>query len=191
MTDTVALKRIYLHGSLREFGEMFEMDVSSPTMAVRALISQLGHKFEMAMRRGRFHVLKGNNLADLDDIGEEEVGMMTGKEEIHFIPETEGSSGVLRAIVGVVMVVVGVIYQQPWLVQLGAGMVIGGVASMIAGTPKTTNQEKSNVAQNPSFVFNGPINTVAQGGPIPLVFGRYITGSTVISAGLDVAKLAV
>jgi predicted phage tail protein len=160
-------------------------------MAVRALISQLGHKFEMAMRRGRFHVLKGNNLADLDDMGEEEVGMMTSKEEIHFIPETEGSSGILRAVIGVVMVVVGVYFQQPWLVQLGAGMILGGVASLIAGTPKTTNQEKSNVAQNPSFVFNGPINTVAQGGPIPLVFGRYRTGSTVISAGLDVAKLAV
>ncbi|MNL81044.1 Bacteriophage lambda tail assembly protein I [compost metagenome] len=35
-----------------------------------------------------------------------------------------------------------------------------------------------------SYNFNGPVNTTAQGNPVPLLYGRMIVGSSVISAGI-------
>jgi predicted phage tail protein len=35
-----------------------------------------------------------------------------------------------------------------------------------------------------SYNFNGPINTTAQGNPVPLGYGRKIVGSAVVSAGI-------
>lgn len=36
-----------------------------------------------------------------------------------------------------------------------------------------------------SYSFAGPVNTEAQGNPVPVVYGRMIVGSAVISAGID------
>jgi predicted phage tail protein len=182
------LKTIHLHGSLKEFGDTFELNVTNTAMATRALIANLGDKFEHAIRKGRFHVV----LGDLDvekphDIGEDELLLGTSKKDIHIIPYVEGSSGVLRVIVGVVLIVAGLYFHQSWLVNMGASMALSGVAAMLTPTPKST--QSSNVAQNPSFIFNGAVNTVAQGGPIPLVYGRFRTGSVVISSGLETAEL--
>ncbi|HCW20974.1 MAG TPA: phage tail protein, partial [Achromobacter sp.] len=35
-----------------------------------------------------------------------------------------------------------------------------------------------------SYNFNGPVNTSAQGIPVPVLYGRMIVGSAVISAGI-------
>jgi len=42
-----------------------------------------------------------------------------------------------------------------------------------------------------SYVFNGAVNTTAQGHPVPVGYGRMIVGSAVISAGIDVDEIPV
>jgi predicted phage tail protein len=36
----------------------------------------------------------------------------------------------------------------------------------------------------PSFLFDGPVNTIAQGHPVPVGYGEMYVGSAVISAGI-------
>ena len=36
----------------------------------------------------------------------------------------------------------------------------------------------------PSYLFNGAVNTTAQGHPVPIGYGRLIVGSAVISASI-------
>ena len=43
--------------------------------------------------------------------------------------------------------------------------------------------------QTRSYLFSGPVNTVAQGIPIPLGYGRLRVGSAVISASLRFQQL--
>lgn len=65
---------------------------------------------------------------------------------------------------------------------------IGGIASLIMGTPSTGTDGSAaaaDAAKRKSFLFNGGINTTEQGGAVPLVYGFTRTGSTVISAGID------
>ena len=42
----------------------------------------------------------------------------------------------------------------------------------------------NNASQAENYLFSGPVNTVKQGEPIPLVYGRMITGSKTIMGSL-------
>lgn len=63
---------------------------------------------------------------------------------------------------------------------LGMGLLLGGAAMML--TPDTPDSESAEQAEN--YLFSGPSNTVKQGEPIPLVYGRAIVGSKTISASI-------
>lgn len=63
---------------------------------------------------------------------------------------------------------------------LGMGLVLAGAAAML--TPDVDDGGGAEQAEN--YHFSGPINTVKQGGAVPLVYGRAIVGSTTISASL-------
>lgn len=182
------MKIVHLYGKLgKKFGKRFELDVDNPTMAIRALIANFGQEFESIIRNGKFHISWGAKKGE--GIGNDEVLMGSDKKHLHITPVLEGSSGIVRVVVGIVLIVAGVFFKQPWMVNLGASMALGGVAEMLAGTPKMSDYANAEVALRPSFIFNGPINTVAQGGPIPLVYGRYRVGTTIISAGIETAQL--
>lgn len=64
--------------------------------------------------------------------------------------------------------------------QLGMGLLLGGAAMMLA--PDVPDGSAGEKAQN--YLFGGPVNTIKQGAPVPLVYGRAIVGSMTISASL-------
>ncbi len=45
--------------------------------------------------------------------------------------------------------------------------------------------------QHQSYILSGPINTMNEGGAIPVLYGAPIVGSTVISAGLEIEQIAI
>ena len=74
--------------------------------------------------------------------------------------------------------------------SIGVSLVLGGVAQMISPTPKFSGMERGKeAARLESFTFSGITNTVQQGMPVPIVYGRAYIGSAVISSGLDVDQL--
>lgn len=73
--------------------------------------------------------------------------------------------------------------------NIGLGMVLGGISQMLAGSPQApAPSERAN--NQPSYAFNGAVNTTAQGNPVPVLYGRLRVGSQVISSGLSAAALA-
>jgi predicted phage tail protein len=73
---------------------------------------------------------------------------------------------------------------------LGASLVLGGVAQLISPAPKFSGMERGKeAARLESFTFSGITNTVQQGLPVPICYGRAYIGSAVISSGLDVDQL--
>jgi predicted phage tail protein len=64
--------------------------------------------------------------------------------------------------------------------QLGWGMVFSGAAMYL--TPEIADPEGAN--EDTNFLFNGAINTVKQGVPVPVVYGRMGTGSVTAAASL-------
>ena len=85
---------------------------------------------------------------------------------------------------------VGSFLSQATLYSVGTSMILGGVAQMIAPTPKSSDPSER-PENKPSYAFNGAVNTTAQGQPVPVGYGRLIVGSAVISAGIDVDEVPV
>ena len=65
---------------------------------------------------------------------------------------------------------------------IGAALVLNGVYNMIFPTPIPEEQEDD---PRISFAFNGLVNTTRAGTSHPIVYGEIVTGSVVISAGID------
>jgi predicted phage tail protein len=73
---------------------------------------------------------------------------------------------------------------------IGASLLLGGVAQMLSPTPTFSGLERGKeAARLESFTFSGITNTVQQGMPVPICYGRCYIGSAVISSGLDVDQL--
>ena len=68
---------------------------------------------------------------------------------------------------------------------MGVALTLGGIAQMLAPTPKMSNTTAEK-KENP--YFDGPVNVTAQGGPVPVGYGRMIVGSAVISAAVTVEQ---
>jgi len=73
---------------------------------------------------------------------------------------------------------------------IGASLALGGVAQLISPAQTYSSAERGKeAARFESFTFSGVTNTVQQGMPVPIVYGRAYIGSAVISSGLDVDQL--
>lgn len=120
-----------------------------------------------------------------ENVSEDDLGKPTGREVIRIVPVIAGSkrAGLIQTVVGVVLIAVGSYFGQTWAVQLGIGLTIGGAMQMLSPQAKGLGtQDGPN--NRPSYSFNGPVNTSVQGNPVPLLYGRMIVGSAVISAGI-------
>jgi predicted phage tail protein len=76
--------------------------------------------------------------------------------------------------------------------NVGLALFATGIMGIISPPPRIGDygiQEKPE--ERPSFIFDGPVNTINQGGPVPLVYGHVIVGSTLVSSSLEVTDTNV
>lgn len=181
------MKIVRLYGDMgKRFGREFVLDVKSPAEAVRALCSQVqGFRAYMhAHAQSAFKVFVGSRNAS-----EESALPCSDREVIRITPVIQGASAAGRIILGAVLLVASFFVPglTPFVAQamfgIGASLVLGGVVELLTPKVKTTSTGES-VTNTPSYNFNGPVNTEAQGHPVPLAYGKLIVGSAVISAGV-------
>lgn len=70
------------------------------------------------------------------------------------------------------------------LSMMGASMVMGGVIQMLTPQPSFGMSVSQSVENKPSYAFGSPVNTTAQGYPVPILYGEREIGGAVISAGI-------
>lgn len=191
----MAVRKVYLHGKAAKIWGKgpIEVDAETTQLVVQGLICRLGQKFKQFVKENKWHVFKGKRKLK-DDMSAEEVAFPLSKtEELHFVPVIRGAGAVARIIIGIVLVVIGVFVPgAQFLVSVGATLIIGGVAELLAPKPNLGNGQASQAGQNPSFMFNGTVNETEQGSAAPVLYGRVQkAGSVVVSAGLTVENLAV
>ncbi|EGT4353089.1 tail assembly protein [Cronobacter sakazakii] len=190
------LKTVRLYGALgARFGRVHRLVIASPAEACRAL-SVILPGFEQYMQtahlRGlRFAVFKGKK-----NIGQDELKHNSGEEDIRIAPVIAGSKrgGVLQTILGAVLVVgalalgpvgIGAIEGSTAMSigLMGGSMMIGGVVQMLSPQPGglASRQDPDNA---PSYAFGGPVNTIAMGNPVGLLYGEREIGGAIVSAGI-------
>ncbi len=184
------LKTIKLYGILaKKFGKEFRLEVENTREAMRALCVQIPG-FEHFMLHAHEQGLRFAVFQDKQNISESELDMHTDAKVIKIVPRVVGAggNGVLQVILGAILVVVGYFTfgtTSPYgvaLIGAGIGSMVGGVAMMLM--PKVdTLQDENQDGNKANKGFGGAVTTVAQGNPVPVLYGQREVGGFIASAG--------
>ena len=183
------LKTIKLYGILaKKFGKEFRLDVENTREAMRALCVQVPG-FEHFMLHAHEQGLEFAVFQDKQNISETELDMSTSAKVIKVVPKVKGAGGVVQTIIGAVLVVVGAVMVFTGvgaplgmaLIGAGVGMMVGGIAMMLM--PKIENQDQNQDGNKANKGFGGAVTTVAQGNPVPVLYGQREVGGFIASAG--------
>lgn len=195
------LRKIKLHGALAKFvgHHVLEADVASAAEAVKFLLANFP-ELEGHMADQYYKVTVGKY-----DLSEQELHDPAGQQEISFIPVITGAGTVGRIILGVALIALSFVsfgsstvfagiasagkaaaWGSSLLFATGAYLTLGGIAQLIAPVPKRNESDQD---PRKTFNFSGIQQTSRQGTPIPRIYGQTVTGSIVISAGVDTVQV--
>lgn len=198
---------LYLHGSLKQFGESYEVVDGLSVRSVIKLIAVQVKGLSNAILNGTWKVSRGT-----DFLTKETLDFKAGKE-VHVYPAIHGAGGsttqilIGAALIGLAFTPLGAVAigsgalgvsgaaaasgtLSTYLVSAGVGMMLSGVMSMFTKVPEAQYDKKVDSNQKPSFLFDGPVNVSTQGMPVPIIIGRCLAGSVVVSAGMSVSELS-
>ena len=204
------LRKVKLYGDLVNITghREFEVQVNTTAQAVSFLINNFP-QLESYMCNKYYQV-----LCDKEDVGIDELHYPVGQSDIKFVPVIQGAGGNLGKIVlgGALIAMsfgVGGLFANPLALGtesflgfaaagagakaafgIGAALVLTGVSGMLFPVPKMPEFSSE---QDPrlSFSFSGTQQTSRAGTPVPIVYGEIITGSVVISGGIDTEQVQV
>ena len=203
------LTEIKLYGHLREHTgrSSFKAKVNNPADAVKFLLANFP-SLEGEMIEQYYQVAVRGESVSKDQLHDP-----VGSGTIEFIPVLAGQGGGFRNIIIGALLIAVAWYALPaasgvgtasaaaaggggisagfkamtlvakHLTYMGAFLVFNGIAELFA--PKEEPDAKDPESAN----FSGAVNTTLATTPIPIVYGEVITGSIVISAGIDTAEL--
>ncbi|GAA5104555.1 tail assembly protein [Orbus sasakiae] len=185
---------IKFYGNLKQYGDKYKISADTAAEALNCLYIQV-KGLKQDIMNGYFRV-----RVNKKDISEKTVqfGLRSKIPQdavIHIVPATTGAKngGVFQVIAGAVLFVAGAVISYVSVGTLaqfgvsmmfaGAGMMLGGVAQMLTKTPKLDHSLGESGKKSTSF--SSLSNTIAQGAPIPLIYGQVMVGSKVLSQGLE------
>ena len=198
------LRKVKLYGELADFVGHKELDavINSTADAIRFLISNF-EGLEAHMSQRYYKV-----LVDDYEIGEEDIQNPIGQSDISIVPVISGSGGGLgKTLLGGALLALsfgafgafggGLTFGKGFGASfaaagagakaafgIGAALTLSGVSDLlfpVPDIPDFSNEEDPRI----SFSFSGVQNTSRAGTSHPIVYGEIVTGSVVISAGID------
>ena len=197
------LRKVKLYGELADFVGHKELDavINSTADAIRFLVSNFP-KLEAHMSQRYYKVLVDNY-----EIGEEDIQNPIGKSDISIVPVITGAGGGSKLLLGAALIGGAFLFTPLSMgsffspivapgsfaaagamtkaaVGIGGALILSGVSDMLFPLPKMpdfSNEEDPRI----SFSFSGVQNTSRAGTSHPIAYGEIVTGSVVISAGID------
>lgn len=202
------LVKVKLHGVLGQaIGENWDLSVSSVSEAIRAIEILSGrklHKFlvdndknhiryQVVTNHGTIKIFDETNAEKLKN-SELLINLKTLKT-IDIVPVVEGAGDgldFLNVFLGLTLVISSFYAGPqfgPMLFMVGAGLALSGISNLLAKPPQLEEfREIENTRQAVSYLFNGPENTINEGGPVPVGYGRLIVGSQNIASNYIIRK---
>ena len=206
------MKIVKVYGELRKkLGQSsFELDVENPSHAIKALCvnfpdltnwflsnDEQGNGFKVTV--GKQKIYKTNLKPMVEPWSERDV--------MHIVPVIKGAGRGMGQILAGALLIGLAVFAGPavggflgtsglgsglfgaavskTLGYIGLSLVAGGISQLLSPSPPSFNE----ASKLQSFSFSGIVNVAQQGLPVPVCYGRVITGSVVISAGLNSEQL--
>ena len=188
------MARICLYGDLQRFGSRIGLRVNNAAEAIRALTAQIP-AFRQKLNEGWYQVRIAGKDAYEAELSARLYEPLINGSVIHIVPRAAGAKrgGVFQTVLGAALIAVAWWNPVGWLgatvvsgmYAAGASMILGGVAQMLAPKPKTPGAPTDNGKQN--TYFSSLDNMIAQGNPLPVLYGEMRVGSRVISQEISTA----
>lgn len=187
---------VVLHGALADtYGSSFDLNVSSVAEAIRLLDANFSGFVKNLLRNkvGYVVTVDGGCAATEGALRESHIN-----PEIHIVPAIEGAggdndNGLFQIVLAVVLVAASYYGgfsadTSAMLFKTGVSLGISGVCSMLFSSSTATVSTNESIGETAltSYAFSGPVNTTSQGNPVPVLYGRLMVGSQVISAQIKV-----
>lgn len=204
------MNTLVLHGSLSmQFGSQFRLDCRTAREAVHALCIQL-KGFKETVRSGAWLVLREMNGTSMS-LDMEGLDLPLHESTIHLMPAVEGAStgkAAGKIILGIGLIAlnfipgVGVALDATifgttgltWLglaTGMGIGLALGGMAMLIAPTPKLTTSTPNDSASNTSRLFGNNVNPSGQNFPVPIAYGRVRIGAFPVASQIQTNEVNI
>lgn len=183
------MRTIRLHGPLQQFGKVFVLDVKSPAEAIRALCSQI-KGFEKFLIESEKDGVLFRVLSNSEEILNKENLRISGTGDIDFIPIIAGGNAEIKGLIGLALIATSFIIpgSAEFTLPMGVGLTVNSVSEFVSRNNSSISTTSS-TEENPSYIFSKPVNTVAQGHPVPVGYGRMRVGSAVISLGISTKSI--
>ena len=204
------IRTVKLRGHLgRKFGKEYKFDVASAAEAVKALCHQVkGFKQYLQDGNGKEQKFKLVVNGSALETPEKSIAMQSDGD-IEIVPVIKGSGGdfgnIFQVVLGAALVGAafglfgpgagaflgefGISYATAGYV--GGALLFSGVIGSLLKPPQAPSPMETSVDQNRSYLFNGAVNTVQQGQPIPIGYGKLKIGSQVVSVNVSTAQVPV
>ncbi|WP_333603013.1 tail assembly protein [Pantoea eucrina] len=193
------LKTMRLKGLMaKKFGRVHRFNVADLRELLRAMCSQVPG-FKKYVSNAHLNGVRFAFFSGKENIGIQEFDMCSSESEFEMEPVLEGAKrgGMLQIVIGAVALVaayftagasftvIGVTASTVTtaLTGLGISMMLGGVVQMLTPQPKYNPGASSSTDNKPNYAFGAPVNTVAMGYPVPVLYGQREIGGAIISAG--------
>ncbi len=203
------MRDIVLHGELAaRYGRRFRFRADTVTDALWLFQANFPDFFEV-LRSGRYHVIRRFE-GGWEALTEERLTMDLGACSLHLVPALSGSSNkkpIVSVILGVALLGAAIVLAGPAglagtaftafgsavtygnLAFFGGMLALGGISQLISGTPAVKDYS-AREDRPQSHIFNGGAASVEQGGPVPIVVGKFAVTPTTVSAGIVSERLA-
>jgi predicted phage tail protein len=213
------MKVVKVYGALRKrLGQCrFQFEADTPAQAIKALCVNFPGLDKWLLDSEQDGVAYRVTIGK-EKIGEDDVSPAflpwSEREVFSITPVIAGAGGTIGRIIGGIALVAlaiaapyiagaavwagtlsyaagsALITVSGFLGAIGASLALGGIAQLLSPTPSFSGMERGKeAARLESFSFSGITNTIQQGLPVPICYGRCYIGSAVLSSGLDVDQL--
>lgn len=186
-------------GYLKKFGN-HKFLVRSPAEAIRAMLNQV-EGFDKAFRGAEKRGIKFAVRTEKRDITAPEQLHMGKPKIIKLIPKYSGAKNQGLTFLAVAVIIAATVFTggaagygaAGWFAagstsaavatSIAVSLAIGGITQLLTPQPEGL-KTKADVENRASYAFGGPVNTTAQGVPVPYFAGYREVGGAVISASI-------
>lgn len=178
---------VLLYGHLaKRYGKRHAFEVSTPGEAIRALRANYPDFMQSFLGHEQgYHILAG-----YESLGKEGIcGPISQSEVIRVVPSVAGSGIEVIATWIFANTALGVVasWVAAIIVTVAINAALAGIAAALFAPEKAEVRERPE--NRPSYLFNGPVNTTAQGNPVPVGYGQLRVGSQIISTGVSTEQI--
>lgn len=205
---------ITLHGELEDIGKTWKYAAKSVSECLHAIhilsgrnlykkiieLDKKGLKFKVIVNGETFSDADKLDINNLETIRNSELAINRGNlRNVDIVPIIEGGdSDIGQIILGSLLIIVGVLMIVGTLgggtilgvgfILAGIGLAVGGIINLLTSAPSFEQFSEIKGGQKSSYLFSGPTQTVREGQNVPVIYGRIICGSYVISASYETSE---